>query len=316
MDVPESNTVCTTKQAALQVVGQMSRPEGMTRVTWASVHLVLEVIAQSYPKAFPSQVRLAERTGIPVRSIQRYIALAVAAELLVVEADTGAPGKRHNPSRTNRYHVKLAPSDAANLARDKNTTSYGGGSVTPSPETSSLVPSSCSPSGLAPPPPSEPHGSTVVSMRDWDDERSRNVGTPAAPPLRSKHRARPVASDIIGDIDSRRRRKKRPPKQPDRWDRLVDYFGVVWEQMVLDNPRYRPIRPVESRGQVKTYLRAHFQDRTELEVRKMMEEFVIAVSKRRITVKPGQSAWMKFTGAWGRQRHVVAEDRYAAYTEG
>ena len=112
----ETITLATTKQQAQHAVDAMTRPEGMTRVTWASVNLVLEVIAQSYPKAYPSQVRIAERTGIPVRSVKRYIAAAVAAGLLVVEADAGAPGKRSNPSKTNRYHVILAPPDGANLA--------------------------------------------------------------------------------------------------------------------------------------------------------------------------------------------------------
>jgi hypothetical protein len=127
---------------------------------------------------------------------------------------------------------------------------------------------------------------------------------------------RPAASDIVSDIDSKRRRKKRPPKPPPESRRLAEYFAVIWQQMQLDTGRYKDTRGLESIGQAKTYIEAHFKDRSELEVRKMMEEFVIAVSKRRITVKQGQSAWMCFTGAWGRERHVPTSNRYAAYTEG
>lgn len=309
----ERNTLATTKQAALAAVEAMTCPDGMTRVTWASVHLVLEVIAQSYPKAFPSQRRISERTGIPLRSVRRYVALAVAAGLLAVEADAGAPGKRGNPSRTNRYWVKLAPSDEAKLDPEKSHYSYGVVPVTPSQETSSLVPSSCSPSGLASPPPSTPPRSTVVSMREYEEERSRDVGPPAAPPLRSKQRRRPAASEIVGDIDSQRRRKKRPPKPPPQSRRLAEYFAVIWQQMQMETGRHKDTRGLESIGQAKTYIEAHFKDRSELEVRQMMNEFVIAVRKRHITVKPGQSAWMCFTGAWGRQRHVQVADPYAAY---
>jgi hypothetical protein len=311
--VDESNTLATTKQAAQRAVDAMTCPDGMTRVTWASVHLVLEVIAQSYPKAFPSQARISQRTGIPVRSVQRYIAAAVKADLLVVEADAGAKTSRRSPSKTNRYYVKLAAVSDANLAHDKNMYSYGVHSVTPSPETSSLVPSSCSASGLAAPPPTKPPRSTVVSMRDWDEERSRDVGPPAAPPLRSKHRVRPAASDIVSDIDSKRRKRKRPKAPPPRSRQLAEYFAVIWEQMRQETGRHKNTRGLESIGQAQTYINAHFKERTDLEVRKMMEEFVISVRKRDVMVKEGQSAWMCFTGAWGRDRHVVTSDPYAAY---
>jgi hypothetical protein len=149
-------------------------------------------------------------------------------------------------------------------------------------------------------------------MREWEDERSRDVGPPAAPPLRSKQRRRPAASDIVGDIDSRRRRKKRPPKPPPEWRRLADYFAVIWEQMQLTTGQYKTTRGLESYGQAKTYIEAHFANKTELEVRQMMNEFVIAVSQGHITLKPKQSAWMRFTGAWGReQQPQQEEDIYA-----
>jgi len=313
--VSESNTLATTKQAAQRAVDAMTQPEGMTRVTWASVHLVLEVIAQSYPKAYPSQERISKRTGIPVRSVRRYIAAAVKAGLLVVEADAGAQAKSTNGSRTNRYWVKLASSDEANLDAKEVMYSYGVHSVTPSQETSSLVPPSCSASGLASSPGPRPPRSTVVSMRGWDEERSRDVGPPAAPPLRSKRRVRPAASDIVSDIDSQRRKRKRPPAQPPQARRLAEYFAVIWEQMQLTTGMHKHTRGLESIGQAQTYINAHFKNRTELEVRQMMNEFVMAVSQGHITLKAKQSGWMCFTGAWGRDRHIDTGDIYAVYEE-
>jgi hypothetical protein len=308
--VRESNTLATTKQAAQGAVAAMTRPEGMTRVTWASVHLVLEVIAQSYPKAFPSQVRISKRTGIPLRSVRRYIARAVAAGLLVVEADAGAQAKRSNGSKTNRYHVVLTSADEANLDPKEVTYSYGVGSSSSSRRTSSSVPRSAP----AAQDPSEPQRSTVVSMREWEDDRARDVGAPAAPPLRSKQRRRPAASDIVSDIDSRRRKTKSAPKPPPDWVRLGDYFNVLWQQMQM-NGHHKNTRGLENYRMVRTYIRKHFANKTELEIRKLMEEFVIAVSNGTITLKPGQSGWMCFTGAWGRARHVDTGDIYAAYKE-
>ena len=255
----ESNTLATTKQAAYQAVDKMSRPDGMTRVTWASVHLVLEVIAQSYPKAFPSQRRISERTGIPQRSVRRYIALAVAAELLVVEADAGAQAKSSNGSKTNRYWVKLAASDEANLDPEEVTNTYGVRSSS-SRRTSSSVPRSAP----AAQNPSEPQRSTVVAMKDWDDERSRNVGTPAAPSLRSKWPVRPDADALVSSIDSRRRKKRREPKPPPDWVRLGDYFNVLWQQMQMETGRYKDTRGLENYRMVRTYMRKHFEGKSEL----------------------------------------------------
>ena len=301
----ESNTLACTKQAAKAAVAAMTRPEGMSKVTWRGVHRLLEAIARCYPTAYPSQLTLAARLDVDVRTVKRYVAAAVAANLLVVTPDAGAAPRRKHGSKTNRYHL----THGDKMAHQESHYSYGVVPVTPSQETSSPVPSSCSPSGLADPP-TRP---TVVVMRDWDDERSRDVGPPAAPPLRSKRRVRPAASEIVSDIDSQRRKRKRPPKPPPQSRRLAEYFAVIWQQMQMETGRHKDTRGLESIGQAKVYIEAHFKDRTELEVRKMMEEFVIAVRKRDVTIKSGQSGWMCFTGAWGRQRHVVTGDPYAAY---
>lgn len=310
VEVPETNTLAVTKQAALATVDQMTRPEGMTRVTWASVQLVLEVIAQSYPKAFPSQRRISDRTGIPLRSVQRYIALAVAAELLVVEADAGAQAKRSNGSKTNRYWVKLASSDAANLAHEETTTSYGGSSPSSRRATPSVPRSAPSAQD-----PSEPPRSTVVGMREWQDEQARDVGPPTAPVFRPSKR--PVRREgdpdaLVSAIDSRRRVKKAPKKPPPDWVRLGDYFNVLWQQMQMEG-HYKDTRGLENYRMVRTYMAKHFAGKTELEVRQLMTEFVTAVSKGHITPKPGQSGWMCFTGAWGRAKHVDTGDIYDAY---
>lgn len=313
----ESITLATTVQAARLAVASATRPEGMTRPTWEGVQRVLGAIAASYPRAYPSQQTLAARLDVPLRTVQRWTAAAVAAKLLVVTPDAGAAPKRANGSRTNRYHVVMAASDAATLSSERDIFSFGEDSSSSSQRTTSSGSSSASPSGLAAPEVPEPEGSTVVAMADWDD-RERDVGSSAASFLRRSKR--PVRRDadpdaIVSQIDSKQRKRKRAPKPPPEWRRLTEYFVVIWEQMQLTSGRHRTARPIESLNQCRTYIEAHFQNKTELEVRQMMNEFVIAVSKGHITLKPGQSAWMCFTGAWGRERHVDTGDIYAAYKE-
>jgi hypothetical protein len=320
--VPESNTLATTKQAAQAAVGAMTCPEGMTRVTWASVHLVLEVIAQSYPKAFPSQRRISERTGIPLRSVQRYIAAAVKAGLLVVEADAGAQAKSTNGSRTNRYWVKLASSDEANLDAKEVMYSYGVHSGTSSQEPSAPGTRQARPAASPDPSGEEDlaaEGSTVVLMRRYE-EPERDVTPADEPPGPSKHPVRPTpptAKEAIGETDSGRRAEVHdlhgPAKTPER--RLSNFFKGCWEQMCMEQPEFREIRCLETHAEAKTYIKTHLDTFSELEVRQMMREFIIAVSKRDITIKPGQSAWKRFTGAWGRQRRVTTGDPYAAYRD-
>jgi hypothetical protein len=331
--VGESNTASpsgqVTRRVAQRAVAAMTRPEGMSRQTWAGVHAVLTAIARCYPRAYPSQLTLAARTGIPERSVRRYIHRAVEAGLLTVAPDQGAAPRRLMGSRTNRYEVKLASYHAANLAREPSSFSFGevvgahdqepsalGRSVRPAAERTSNPP--------------QPQGSTVVQMNDWRDrDDERQIGAPTAPALsrRSKRAPRPDPDKILIPIDSKKRARKRKPKPPPEWWRLVEYFVVVWQQMVLDHPQWKDVRPLESYGESEkelraalghahSYIESHFANKTELEIRQMMNEFVIAVSKRDVTVKPGQSAWMCFTGAWGRQRRVITGDRYAAYRKG
>lgn len=155
-------------------------------------------------------------------------------------------------------------------------------------------------------------------MRDWSEERARDVGIPSAKERHPSKWQRRVADPdrIVSQIDSKRRAKpKRKPAEPPQWRKLTEYFLVIWKQMQEDTGQHKTTRPIESINQCRTYIQAHFGERTELEVRQMMNEFVIAVSKGHITLKPGQSAWMCFTGAWGRQRHVDTSDIYAAYRE-
>lgn len=289
----------------------MTRPEGMTRPTWRGVRQLLEAIVACYPKAYPSQFTLAGRLEVDVRTVQRWTAAAVRANLLAVTPDAGAEPRRQMGSKTNRYHVILSSYHDDRMPSQENTNTYGVGSSS-SRRTSSSVPRSAAPAGRQDP--SGPQRSTVVAMKEWQ-EQERDVGAPAAPSLRSKRPAwREGDPDaIVSEIDSRRRKAKRLPKPPPDFVRLGDYFNVLWQQMQMETGRYKDTRGLENYRMVRTYIRKHFDGKTELEVRKLMEEFVTAVGKMDIKVKENQSGWMCFTGAWGRARHVITSDPYAAY---
>ena len=298
-----ANTLATTKPSARKALVHMQRPEGMSNTTWNRVHQMLGVIVEFYPKACPSVVRIASIMGASERSVCRWIAAAQAADLLHVVPNTGGKPKRQMGHYTNRYWL----TKDAILARDKY--SYGVLDETSSQMTSSSVPKSARPAA-------SPIRSTVISMAEWNDEKSRQVGTSAAKEQHpSKWASRPAASDIVSDIDSQRRKRKRPPAQPPQARRLAEYFAVIWEQMQLTTGMHKHTRGLESIGQAQTYINAHFKNRTELEVRQMMNEFVMAVSQGHITLKAKQSGWMCFTGAWGRDRHIDTGDIYAVYEE-
>ena len=319
----ESITLAVTKEAAKRSVKAMSRPEGMTRTTWQGVQRVLDVIVSFYPEAIPSELRIAEILDWSSRSVSRWVNVAKDAGLLVVIPNSGAGPKREMGQRTNRYFIpdlfarQNGVSHGAKLACDKNTDSYGVCSEPSAQETSSPDPRLAPPAsrpGVQIPTGNPSAPSTVVSMRDWDDERSRQVGAESRPRL-PKHppRRRGDPDAIVSTIDSRQRKTKRAPKPPPQWRRLAEYFAVIWQQAQLESPRLKDIRCLESLNQARTYIEAHFGSKSELEVRQMMNEFVTSVSRGYVTIKPGQSAWMCFTGAWGRQRHVEAGDPYAAY---
>ena len=70
----------------------------------------------------------------------------------------------------------------------------------------------------------------------------------------------------------------------------------------------RSVRPAETLGHFQNYLQATFFGReattpkTEAEVADLIAEFMINVFRGQVRIKEGQSAWMCFTGAWGRNK--------------
>jgi len=322
--VTHSSSLATTKPTARKALAQMARPDGWSRTTWRSVSEMLDVIVGFYPRACPSQVRIASIMGASERSVKSWVALAKAADLLYVQPNVGAKPKRRMGHHTNRYLIILPPSMAEKRAETaRHEYSYGVSKKTSSPLTTSEVPKSARPSGslYTNPTPTTPRGDNVVHMKDrWNDDRSRQVDAEEETPavvLKFKGPQWPTVDEtrgMVGKHDSGTKAKKRVLK-PDRYRRLTDHFITNWNLMVLDTQLFKDVRPIETIKQCRPYLKAHFDNHEEPEVRKMMEEFIHAVRKRDVVIKEGQSAWMCFTGAWGRQRHMPKADPYAIYKE-
>ena len=240
---------------------------------------VLAAIARVLPEGLAEPVHAGARLDIPERSVKRYIAAAVEAELLVVTPDAGAAPRRPGgpgPTATTsqrgrilcgqvgpqRNHLLLRSSWFFLLTEDfvlrflvlrlrRRHPPSGGRRGLPWCRCRSGPTNERATSGslrLARHP-------VEVAAAAWQT------------PTRSSARSTP------GDA--------RPSGQPKRatpeWRRLAEYFDVLLAAdaaghgLAQEHPR-----PGDDRIRPQPYIDAHFDNRTELEVRKMMEEFVTA----------------------------------------
>jgi hypothetical protein len=112
------------------------------------------------------------------------------------------------------------------------------------------------------------------------------------------------ASEALAAANERGHIKARPKsKDPDPARRLTAYFADQWEIHGRDD-----VRPLEAIGEVTGYIRTTFltpaagKRYTEDEVRAFIDQFMLAVVRRQVQMKEGQSAWRRFTGWWGRRK--------------
>jgi hypothetical protein len=96
---------------------------------------------------------------------------------------------------------------------------------------------------------------------------------------------------------------------------------TLWDEMVTNTPRtdaLRSVRVADTLGHFQQYLNAHFYGKDALtpksedEVEALIANFVADVARRQIKIKDGQSAWMAFTGAWGRNTTRTAHQTSSA----
>jgi|SRR4051812_13938883 hypothetical protein len=288
------------KNAARQAVEKLERPEGISGPMWRGVQALLRCIADHYPNPYPSQRTLASLTGYSVASIERYVATAKAHGLLLVKADAGKKGIHNTWSRTNRYHI-VSPSKRGDA-----------------------LPSECGPKpyGLLRSPPGKelrsslsPRESSLsaIGISRFDPEgpsRQTGTGKSTGKPLAKTPPRRPVVSELVVDSGRRAPKVPRSPKQPP-WRSTAARFLIEWDSIVTattPDDYLRSVRPAETLGHFRSYLQATFYGpeattpKTEAEVADLIAEFMTNVFRGAVRIKDGQSAWMAFIGAWGRNK--------------
>lgn len=285
------------KQGITDTVVRMQRPELISKRQWPGIKAYLVAISLHYPRPYPSQETLALEMGCDVRSIQRYQRVSEACGLLQVTPDAGRRRDRSSWSKTHRYHI-VKPDQLSGMQPDSSSGkgSFGTSYEVPQSQASPFSSRKARNRRAAP---------AEMASRE---EPSRQVGEDQ-PPLSAKTRRRVVKKG--------KQQQKPPPGPQPHWRRLANEFVQGWQDMVettAADDRLRSIRPLDSLGGCKNYLDAHFLGPEALtpkepeEIAAMMSSFHTGVRHGEVTIKDGQSAWLCFTGAWGRKRRSFAAD--------
>jgi hypothetical protein len=96
-------------------------------------------------------------------------------------------------------------------------------------------------------------------------------------------------------------------------------FVTGWDELVTSTAQgdyLRTVRVGDTLGHFQRYLNAHFfgkealTPKTVREVQVLIAAWLIEVARGRAKIKEGQSAWMAFTGAWGRRPDDTIEVEY------
>ena len=84
---------------ALRTTRKLERPADISPRLWLGVHRLLVELAKHMPDPFPSEARLAARTGLSRPTIERYIRLAKDLGLIEVEQARNQGHWEHNSYR-------------------------------------------------------------------------------------------------------------------------------------------------------------------------------------------------------------------------
>ena len=285
---------------AFAYLRDLERPANISPRQWVGVKAFLYVVARGQPRMYWGQEKIAKHMGVTDRAVRNYIRWACEAELLTVWINAGV-SRRGNPSKTSQYHLTEL------LAVPE--------------QSSAAVPEQSSGKGSAEPPGSPDQATRDTPCPELRSEHSVSCRPPAGPTpnltgvsreekkiavLRSSS-----ASEALAAANSHGYIRRRPrAKDPDASRRLVNYFLDRWEQINSD----QGLRAADTIGSTRGYIRSTFispsagRKYTEDEVRAFIDQFMEAVHTGRAMIKPNQSAFMAFTGWWGRAGKVYRHD--------
>jgi hypothetical protein len=283
------------RMQAYEAIRGMEKPASWSDRKWVGVERFLWAIARRYPEAYPSQETLAAQLHVSVNTIQNYVRWAKEAGLLVVWYDAGV-SRRGNPSKTSQYHIAVLLPE---LLVDAPT---NGGAVPPTNGGKETGDTDVSPISKQ-----HPSGEKSSTSHHRVVRAARAARTSVEGVEKPQGRGKKVtASEVLAGMQPKY--IKRPPRatDPDPARRMARYFGESWMAMVDGRPEFNDTRPWESKGATVGYLNTVFfkpeygKAYTEVEVRAYIDRFIEGVRTGYTIVKRGQSAWMRFTGWWGR----------------
>ncbi len=273
-----TETIATepSRTQAVAEVRSVKKPSQMSRTQWRSVRRVLMVVAKHYPKAIPSVATIGAEAKLSARQVQRILAIAEAAGMLVVEHDAGTG--RHRISKTSRYHIATLIPDVRGDISGEEMSDQG----TPS---ESLLPSvvgthSGSPHFVRP-------QSAAMSR-----EAERIIREGEARVVRDRGRLRtekPVFQTKVRKNDAQV---------------LVEYFLVEWENLLAKKPLLAASKPIDRKGEAQGYIWHQFlrpeygPEYSSQQVLEMIDAFFLDLASGRVGLKQRQSAWKAFTVHW------------------
>jgi len=245
----------------------------MSKTQWRSVKRVLMVIAKHYPKAVPSVARIAEQAKLSPRQVQRILAIAETAGLLVTEHDQGTG--RHCISKTNRYHIVSLMEDVGGDISGEEMSYEGTPSESPLPSVMGTHSGS--------PRYARPQSAAVANeaekiVREGEERVAEKYGR-----LRTE---KPVFQTKVRKNDA---------------VVLVEYFLIEWENLLARKPLLAMNNAIDRKGESQGYLwkqllRPEYGVAyTGNQVMEMIDAFFLDLASGRISLKQRQSAWKAFT---------------------
>lgn len=278
------------RQQVVTYLRSLQRPAYIPQRRWRGIMQLLWRLVWYYPNIYPSEMKLAMDLHVCERTIKSWVAWAKEAELLEVTPNAGVK-RAGNPAKTNRYHITELP-----VARAVNAPALGAVNAH-KPTGDTYVSPVCTQEPSVPSP-----SVKKPTVRAGRSAARTSVGSVTT------GREKKTSSELIADANGtgyKPKRQRSPDRDPGR--RCANYFADQWLALVEEFPEFNSTRPWESKpattGYVNTvFLRPESGRRyTEVEVQAYIDGFIEGVRTGYTVIKNGQSAWMRFTGWWGRE---------------
>lgn len=302
-------------RAAQSKIAGTPAPEGVKQERWRNIQGLLIALAEFLPDPYPTQMTLAKRMRVDLRSVKRRVAWAVEAGVLRVSLMPSPQGWRPH----NRYEITLPdgiflnPLIRGTSVRHRGTdcplvqgtdcppeerTTFGSSLALTPPLRGSVREKKRKASVAVPAPGVDPtHKSPRKgsSMSDWDPEFSQGV------------------SDDSGGVEPVQRKliRRRSPV-----GEVTQHFRDKWEQ-VLNGPGGEYLRMAvlfDSVAAFQTRIKVDCLGReghSVAEVCASIDQFIEQVLVRRVIPKPGQPVWKLWWSRRAQYQRVVSseEDR-------